>query len=184
MAIKLETDMKIENAIKEIKSKLDNEIITIKAWVADQFSEKIGSQGNLNERLHNKANAGDVVRLRRDISEISQTLQKGFDSIILSAKNEVRAAIFNSATQDDFNYLKELKADKDEIQELRMKIQEMENKVSEFKDNNEMSISEEENDSDEHLDDVMSIDKQDDLLQEDHEINCKYNKLYTLLLNC
>ena len=94
--------------------------------------------------------------------------------------NEVKAAIFNSATQDDFNYLKELKADKDEIQELRIKLQEMENKVSEFKDNNEMSISEGDNDTEEHLDDVMAIDRQDDLLQEDHEINCKTERLNVL----
>jgi hypothetical protein len=117
--------------------------------------------------LSNKANTADFSKLRLNVAEMSDTLKKGFDSIILSAKNEIKLAIANSASQDDFTFLKETKVDKDAIQELVDKVKEMENKVSEFQENNEISFSAEGEDTDEHMDDVMDIDRQDELLQEE-----------------
>ena len=99
-------------------------------------------------------------------------MRSGFDSIILSARNEIKLAVINSATQDDFNYLKETLASKTDIEEVknevREKIKEMENKVSEFREDNDVSLSSEE-ESDEQLDDVMAINQKDPLLEENLE---------------
>jgi hypothetical protein len=85
----------------------------------------------------------------------------------MSAKNEMKIAIANSATQDDFKYLQETMASKDDIELLRVRVQDIVNKVSEFKDD-DITLSDDEIDSEEHMDDVMAIDGQkDDLLQED-----------------
>lgn len=67
----------------------------MQAWVTDQLLEKIGDKGNLNERLGLKADEAAVAQLRRKIAEINSTIQKGFDAIIVSAKNEVKLAIGN-----------------------------------------------------------------------------------------
>jgi hypothetical protein len=87
----------------------------------------------------------------------------------MSAKNEMKLAIANSATQDDFKYLQETMASKNDIELLKVRVQDIGNKVSEFKDDDDdISLSDDEADSEEHMDDVMAIDGQkDDLLQED-----------------
>ena len=117
----------------------------------------------MNERFKNKADIADITRLNRKISEINTTLEKGFDSIIMSAKNEVRIAVSTSATQGDFEYLKSTKVDLSAFEELKTKIQDMENKVSEFKEQNDVSFSEDE-DSEENVDDVVDMERDDDYL--------------------
>ena len=117
----------------------------------------------MNERFKNKADIADITRLNRKISEINTTLEKGFDSIIMSAKNEVRIAVSTSATQGDFEYLKSTKVDLSAFEELKTKIQDMENKVSEFKEQNDVSFSEDE-DSEENVDDVVDMERDEDYL--------------------
>ena len=117
----------------------------------------------MNERFKNKADIADITRLNRKISEINTTLEKGFDSIIMSAKNEVRIAVSTSATQGDFEYLKSTKVDLSAFEELKTKIQDMENKVSEFKEQNDVSFSDDE-DSEENVDDVVDMERDDDYL--------------------
>ena len=117
----------------------------------------------MNERFKNKADVADITRLNRKISEINTTLEKGFDSIIMSAKNEVRIAVSTSATQGDFEYLKSTKVDLSAFEELKTKIQDMENKVSEFKEQNDVSFSDDE-DSEENVDDVVDMERDDDYL--------------------
>ena len=117
----------------------------------------------MNERFKNKADIADITRLNRKISEINTTLEKGFDSIIMSAKNEVRIAVSTSATQGDFEYLKSTKVDLSAFEELKTKIQDIENKVSEFKEQNDVSFSEDE-DSEENVDDVVDMERDEDYL--------------------
>ena len=117
----------------------------------------------MNERFKNKADIADITRLNRKISEINTTLEKGFDSIIMSAKNEVRIAVSTSATQGDFEYLKSTKVDLSAFEEIKTKIQEIENKVSEFKEQNDVSFSEDE-DSEENVDDVVDMERDEDYL--------------------
>ena len=117
----------------------------------------------MNERFKNKADIADITRLNRKISEINTTLEKGFDSIIMSAKNEVRIAVSTSATQGDFEYLKSTKVDLSAFEELKTKIQDMENKVSEFKEQNDVSFSDDE-DSEENVDDVVDMERDEDYL--------------------
>ena len=137
----------------------------------------------MNLILKEKADASEIIRLRRSISEISTQLSSGLDSIIISARNEIRLAVLNSATQDDFTYLKETLASKDDIEkvreEMKLKIQEMKNKVSDFREGDDITVSEEENESEENLDDVMGMDigsfggmgivgQRDELMEEDN----------------
>jgi len=158
VAVKVDMETKIDWEVDDMKYKLDTELTQLKTWITDQFNEKLGGQGNLNQRLSQKAEASDIIRLRRSISEINLALEKGFDSIILSAKSEVRIAVDNSATQDDFTYLKETKADKDEIQSLLNRVHEVETNFKEFKANENLSFSDDEGeDSQEEMDDVMDI---------------------------
>lgn len=105
----------------------------------------------------------DITKLARKVTEINVTLEKGFDSIIMSAKNEIKLAISESATLADFEFLKSTKVDQTAFEELKAKLQEMENKVSEFKEQNDISFSDdEEEDSEENLDDVVDINNRDD----------------------
>ena len=165
VAFRNETEIKFETAIQDIKIKFQDEINQIRAWVSEQLFLRIGEHSNLNERFLNKADTSDITRLRRKIGEINIALEKGLDSILVSCKNEVKLAVNASASQDDFTFLKETKVDKTLFEELRAKIQDMENKVSEFKENNDISFSEDK-DSEENMDDVMEIGGADELLEE------------------
>ena len=166
VAFRNETEIKFETALQDIRIKFTDEINQMRAWVNEQLFLRIGEHSNLNERFLNKADTAEITRVRRKIGEINIALEKGLDSILLSWKNEVKLAVNTSATQDDFNFLKETKVDKSAFDELKAKIQDMENKVSEFKDNNDISFSEDK-DSEENMDDVMEIGGADELLEDD-----------------
>lgn len=55
VGFKQEILTKLDTALSDIKIKTDSQVIGIRSWVENEILDKIGDQGNINERFKNKA---------------------------------------------------------------------------------------------------------------------------------
>ncbi|CAI2377625.1 unnamed protein product [Moneuplotes crassus] len=172
MGLKKEIEVILKSNISEVTKKFELDQKETKDWVSQTFKEYLGDGTSSTkfvptEILKTKANESDVLKMKRSISQINYQLEKGFEAIILSSRNEIKAAIMNSATQDDFSYLKQTTATKDDLAQLRQELidrmQQMERRTQ-----TDITFTEESQESEENIDDVLSINQRDELLDEEN----------------